>query len=856
MTKQITLIFIFLLCGLFSQHNHGGGRGQHSFSGGIISGIILDSLSQKPIEYASISLVNQKDNTIETGGVTSESGHFDITKIKPGKYNLKIEFMGYKSKIIKNKNISPKNGLFKHDIGAILLNPALLQMDAVNVVEDKPIFEFETDKMIYNASDDIISDSGTAEDVLNKVPMVTVDQDGAVSLRGNGNVKILINGRPNRTGDGPNSVDNIPASLIEKVEVITSPSAKYDPDGMAGIINIVMKKGKYEGLNGSLKINGKYNEFNSLDKMNGLTAYGNYKTEKWNLFSSFNLNNRVRTVSGHRNVDTYYLDTLNNLEIINIESIHYTTESNSERPSNSLTFGADYYANESLEFNGEFRYSKDSKSSYENKLYTQPDANTVTTQNGDFGDNYSINGNFGFIKTFDNPDQKLTFLIDNNKKLDSSYVELLHSDYNDRTILSSNINLSEIKLSYHHPFENENSFEIGYDGRFDDNAEYMNFEFTNSKNSNLESFSGMNDFIYKRNINAIFAEYDYKVSESLSIKPSIRVEQVNKNISFTSNITEDNDSIIFAQILNSIGEKDIEDDYRNIYPDLHFTYLLNEKQSVQFGLSKRVNRPGAGGHGRGSRSIRPFPRDIYSGSFIFIGNPYLKPEYSTQYDVSYKTPVPMGFGYVNLFYHQLKNIIEWVDDDSFENADVLTFKNAESGSTVGFELFTMIMGQTIGGGYNMTQMDDSTGDYELNGNKTHMNIFSRINLPEKFIKFFDFEFGFYYMKIGVPGGSLFGNKGTLWANSGISKSFIDDKLSLSLSINNLFDSGGFQLDIKEKPLFDSGGNQYAYENTNVNMSRHPRTITFNIKYHFGKMQEEKRSSRGGRNGGGEMEMGF
>ena len=159
-----------------------------------------------------------------------------------------------------------------------------IQIDAVNVVEDKPIFEFEADKMVYNTSDDIVAGSGTAEDVLNKVPMITVDQDGQVKLRGNPNVKILINGRPNRSGG---DVDNIPASIIEKIEVITSPSAKYDPEGMAGIVNIVLTKGRFEGLNGSVKINAKHNKHNSVGDMNGFTFYSNYQADDYNLYSSY-----------------------------------------------------------------------------------------------------------------------------------------------------------------------------------------------------------------------------------------------------------------------------------------------------------------------------------------------------------------------------------------------------------------------------------------------------------------------------------------------------------------------------------------------------------------------------------------
>ena len=224
----------------------------------------------------------------------------------------------------------------------------------------------------------------------------------------------------------------------------------------------------------------------------------------------------------------------------------------------------------------------------------------------------------------------------------------------------------------------------------------------------------------------------------------------------------------------------------------------------------------------------------------------------------------MGFAYTNLYYHQLENVIEWYDLDTLSNGqliegDVLTFVNAASGENMGIEFFTMIMGQTLGGGYNLSKLDDPTGDYELNGNSQRIMLYNRINFPEKYIKYFDFEFGFFFMKMTVPGGDLFGAKGTLWANTGISKSFMEERFSISLGINNLFDAGGFQME-REKPLIGPFTNGYfkATEFTDVSTSRHGRTFTLNIKYRFGQMQKERDRNRPGQNkdSDGSMDMGY
>ena len=837
----LTFINTFLLA-------HGGHDHKHSQAMGKIFGSVIDSLSNKPIEYVSVSVMNKQTNEIITGNVTDSFGQFLIKDIFPGNHIVKFEFMGYNTKIIEKIVIRPR-GKMKWDLGVIKLEQTLLEMDEVTIIDKKPIFEFETDKMIYNSSDDIVAGSGTAEDVLNKVPMVTVDQDGEVSLRGNPNVKILVNGRPNRSGG---EVDNIPASLIDKVEIITSPSAKYDPEGMAGIINIVLKKGRFDGLNGSFKVNGKHNSFNSFDDMNGTTFYANYRTDKFNSYGSISVNNRARTQEGFREV---YNDGCidNNCYVINdkfydIDGYNYTFENNGLRSTNSFKIGTDYSVTKYLTLNGELSYrtkagDKTILQRYKQDGISNIEYDKISTE-GEQNGNYHLESFFEIIKSDKNPDKELYFSFSSHKSIDNEYESL--DSY--LTTISEAENNFETDFNFKYPLNDRSKLEFGYDGRFMNTSELLDFE--------LDGLDGINDFSMKRNIHGFFGEYQVKINDKFSLKPSLRVEFVDKNIKFEiqdTTINDQDESTIstYVKLLRKESDDITNVEETNIFPNFNLTYNITDKKSLQFGVSKRIERPAGGSHGSWGQ-LRPFPRNVYNDSFIFIGKPSLEPEFSTQYEINYRSPIPMGFFSSSIYYRDVTNSIEWYNDDELD-ANVVTFRNAEKAKDIGLEAFMMIMGQTIGGSYNINELNDSSNDFQLNGKNERLSTYMRINLPEEYIKIFGFEFGFYYMKIKTPGGTLFGSKGTLWANTGISKSFLDNRLSLSASINNIFDRGGFQMFVSE-PI-DDGITQF----NDVYSSRGGRSFAINLKYNFGKMQENKKRNRNQNfrsPGGGDMDMGY
>ena len=274
---------------------------------GSIKGVVIDSQTGEYVIGAEIFIKSFSSDKIITGGTSDKDGFFRFTDIARVRCKAEIRFIGYETQIIDDINLTPTADR-QRDLGLIPLVPTSLEGEEVSVIDSMPTVEFDTDKIVYSPSEDILATGGSAEDVLNNVPMVTVDQDGTVSLKGSSNLKVLVNGRENRYGDGGNDVDDIPASMIDKVEVITSPSAKYDPEGMAGIVNIILKKNRDKGFNAQVKVFTKQNKNHNFGDMGGISLNANYKKNKYNLYTSYSSKVSYRDRDGYRRSITTYTD--------------------------------------------------------------------------------------------------------------------------------------------------------------------------------------------------------------------------------------------------------------------------------------------------------------------------------------------------------------------------------------------------------------------------------------------------------------------------------------------------------------------------------------------------------------------
>ena len=878
-------------------HNHNN-QNQKTSS---IYGKIINEDTKEPIEYASISIYNSESNKLIAGVISEFNGSFQIHNISSGNYFIEVSFIGFENKIIKDILIDGQ----KNIDADISLKPKAIEGTEITITDDVPVVEFETDKLVYTPSKDILATGGSAEDVLNNVPMVLVDQEGSVTLKGSSNVKILVNGRENRIGEGGNDVDNIPASMIEQVEVITAPSAKYDPEGMAGIINIILKKDRDEGFNAEVKLFTKSNEDHDFGDMGGLSFSTNYKKNKFNIYSSYSNNIRYSDRTGLREAYTTYTDPepSSGLSADATESndISYTSTTSRKKKNQVLRAGADYYLSDKLTLNLEGRYNTYTASEKKEEIVILPEPEEKSHEEAEPKGNHEYGISLSADKIYDNPDQELSlFYSYDTHPVDKEYDIIVEDGHRDTTFIDNKYISQEGKLSYSYPLNEKSKFEFGYDFDQTYNRETMDYflhvhreeEDHDDEDDHEEDvhIAGVNKYSYKRNIHAAFIEYSIELSEKLSLKPGIRFEYVDKNINFNGtpehwycgnqefdsytecyNVCESTENTCqltdnptdelgaYAQILQQNNNMDLDNNYWSVYPSFHITYNISKKRSIQFAISSRVERPGGGHHG-GSRQIRPFPREIHSHYFMFLGNPLLKPAYSTNYELSYKSPIPMGYFYTNIYYNDVKDKIEWYSDNAYENFDVTTFRNADKAKVYGTEWFFMIMGQTLGGSFWYNDVQDGTDDAELNLINQGMKMYGKINLPEKHIKYFGLQLGFFYMKMKDDYGSLFGKRGTIWANTGISKSLMNKKAQLSFNVDNIFNSGGFSME-RTKPLIEgidyilppyTSGEEY----TNVESSRNGRTYSITLKYNFGDLQKDQQRFRSTGSDDGGMDRGY
>ena len=819
--KKITIL---LLCttALMGQRDHT----RQMPAIGVLQGVVLDSASNKPIEYASISIVRVRDDEIITGGVADTDGYFKIQKIPLGRYSVLVEFIGYNKAVIEEVNIFPREGGgIEQNLGDIKLSISSVQMAEVDVFGELPQFIQTIDKKIFFVDQSLTVLGGTATDALKKIPSVDVDIDGNISLRGDQNVNVLIDGKPSGLthSDRRAMVDNIPAAMIDRVEVITNPSAKYDPDGMGGIINIILKRGQFEGMNGNTSITaGQFDQFNASGMLN-------FRREKFNVFSNASYRKGYRQGDGFR---TFIMD---------YGTAADTSKQNTSRirmpVSKTLKLGGDYYVTEKQTLSLSTTFSDHDNTSEEIIHYIYPLDYKVLQDEVEFGSTKALD--LTYFRDYEDPQQKL--------ELDISYSYSDASEVQTQRANEQNpINADEwrtnmiIRGDYTHPFSKGTLLETGFKGTIKD------------FNSDLQYLVVPYDFIYGEDVYAFYATLAYDFSAIWGLKLGLRAEQVETSIRMNADGEQDTTNIFTTLIDNAIAKTPFSNPYFKIYPSMFWMYTISEKDQLQFGYSKRVNRPRRW-------SMNPFPRDFFDTSHIRTGNPYVKPEFSDVMELNFShfdRRLTLNTG---VYYKKVKDIMRWWDSDFIAVGDttyeVISSDNAGFGESNGIEFMVNYRPiPLINLMVSVTTWNSRTygsGEADLNGTSSgyYARGMSTITLP----RIARIELSSRYRgPMKFSDGDI---KGSFTMDLAIQKGFLDNRLNLTFKVSDVFDSGKFRINTEQ--TVDLGSSSYT-QIMEAERRRSPRTMYLTLSYNFGKMEEKKRWGRGreGDHGGGGMEMDY
>lgn len=760
-------IFLFLAISILCQNVFSVNENDASTKG-TIKGFVFDSLSNQPLEYATISLIKADDNSVVTGTITDATGFFKLNGIEYGKYSLEVTFIGYFTKKTNGIEISTSKKMV--DIGQVHLKPATKTMEGVVVKADRPTMQYKIDKKVINVSQQHTSASGTAAELLENIPSVTVDIDGNVSLRGSTSFTVLIDGKPTVL-EPSDALSQIPASQIENIEIITNPSAKYDPDGVSGIINIIMKKNKLQGMTGIFNLNG------GTQNRYGGDILLTYRKEKFNFYVGGDWNNQEFQGESTTRNRTIANDT--------ITYLNSRGDFTRGRSSKSIRGGLDYTLNPhntvSLGFNiGNRDGSGKSKLTYNSWDSPQTFNDTyLSTEKSDRGGDI-YNASLDYNHNFSKRGHTLIgqFIFERNESSDNDITKRIDSD----NVTSGQKSTEKgpeteyrFKLDYTLPVGEKNKFEAGAQSRIED-------ENTTNNMYQYNPLTGLFDFQqlyshkvdYSTNIHSVYSTYSGEYGK-LGYQLGLRGEYTYRKITM---VGEDQDFTL---------------DRFDYYPTLHISYSLPMDQQVMTSYTRRISRS------RGYY-FEPFLtwEDAHN---LRIGNPSLKPEYIDSYELSYQKNFGRNTFSVDLYYRITNNKIERVRSP-YETTDpeyegTILFLNSIDNVGKDYAFGSEIM---LGLDFSKWWHADIMGnlyDYREKGSllgedfsNSSFNWSARFNNTFKVGKNTRIQLNGMYNSETVTAQGR--SKGFLMTSLAAKQDFMKSKVSLTLQIRDLFQTAGHE----------------------------------------------------------------
>jgi len=755
-----------------------------------ISGTVIDSESGQPLEYATFVLQNADNPDQVTGGITDLSGEFEV-ETAPGTYNISVEFISYKTYSQKNQTYNSDT-----DLGSISLSPDVAQLAEVEVVGEKTTVEVRLDKKIYNIGKDLTTSGATISDALSNVPSVNVDVDGAISLRGNENVRILINGRPSAlAGFGSTeALQQLPADAIEKVEVITSPSARYDAEGTAGILNIVLKREKTLGFNGSI------NMFGGHPTNGGITVNTNLRTDKFNFFTTIGY--RYREGPGNGFFDTRYFEPRQDAFLDSIAYDRNIEDRNYDRINRDINanFGVEYFFNEQSSITGSYFYRGGSDEDLTTNvndylLNNNPQVGTTRSEletEKDKTHQVSLN----YINRFDDDGHVLTadaqYAVDTETQegFISEPVRYNNTDNTDINIPREQTSETQdqteylIQSDYVLPLGEDSQFEAGYRGNFENEVTDYRLLQENASGILELNVNQTNVFDFTQNVHALYSQYGSKFGD-FNFLLGLRMESTQLKGQIESELTEEELQEEFSFPIDT----DFDNTYTGLFPTVNLIYEFDERENVSLGYNRRINRPR-------SWFLNPFPSRS-SRTNIFQGNPNLRPAFSNAFDLGYLKRWDKLTLTSSVYYQRETDAFQRVQEQVFitgpggsqveviRNIPFNLATNDRTGAELGL-LYNPTKWLRINGSvnfFNFSLDGEFNGvDYSQSNNSWFGRFSSKVSLPWKI----DWQTNAFYRGASdeVQGRSA----GILSIDLAFSKDLLNDNATISLNVQDLLNS--------------------------------------------------------------------
>ena len=831
--KKITSLLVLVFSLIFSFNINASELDASMPHGAEIKGVVVDNETDGPLEYATISLFNSQDSTLVTGVITDMQGAFSL-QTKPGKYYIVVQFMGYQSKTI---NVDVKNAREVVSLGKIIMYTDSALLDEIEVVAEKSTMTMALDKRVFNVGKDVSSTAGNAIEVLDNIPSVNVDVDGNVSLRGDSGVQILVDGKVSGLAgvSTQDALRSLQADMIERIEVVTNPSVRYDAEGTAGIINIVLKKDKRKGFNASVDVRGGFpvqwgEKFFKKDFpfQSGIGASLNYRFKKFNVFANYNFNYRDDISDGYSKTE-YFNDNGYDPILGNHYDATQITEQftyrNRHNHGHNLRGGFDYYFtdNDILTFSAMMRRSDghNTPSVTYHDNFPFEGLKQFSKRTEDWFNSRPMNEfTLSYDKFFGTKENSLKASVRYFTSDDTENSEIVDSDFLTEEDLLNNIPFSSISQSTKASELQKNlQATVDFVYHYGLSVVELGGKYTNRMINNITEVKEegeiltdyTHNFDYNQQVAAIYGSYGREFGR------------------FSGQIGLRSEFTLIDTYLKETQEKN-DQRYLNVFPTGHLNYSLTEVDQVQASYARRIRRPWYG-------QMAPFS-SFNDDRNIRTGNPTLRPIFTDSYEISYLRFWERGNINFTTYYRHSTDVIRQfttvVGDVSISRPE-----NFGISDDYGIELvgsLDVFKWWNINGSINFFK-SNTVGDWNGRHYVTDSyNTFARFVSKFRMKDICDIQITGRYM--GPREEPLGYRKANYWCDFAASRDVFNKKGTISLNIRDVFGS-------RQHGGESWGDNFWQYSESSWSTT----SVTLNFNYRINQQQNKKRMPGG--NGGGE-----